>query len=438
MPWRTPTRIVFRFVFCYFALYCLYVFSFEEQIFKFALTGRFADTWVDLFWHHLVPWFATHILRLAHPITVFSNGSGDTTYDYVLILFELLLAAVATLVWSALDRTRPNYRRLHEWLRFVVRVLLAGAMLAYGMDKLIPVQFGSMTLGRLATRVGDLTPFRMLWTFMAASKSYTIFAGSAEVLAGLLLLIPRLTTLGALVAMAAMANVFALNMSYDVPVKLFSLHFFLMALFLVVPDVERLLSVLVLNRPALPRESTPLSARRWVNQTTVILSTVLGLMFLALLTKDSVKRYREENPPASASRPALYGVWTVDEFAVSSDASRPLFTTKLASDLSLHPGEDRWSELIVQRSDAAQIRLLNGVLDAVTLKLDETRNRASISDPADPNWKCDFAYQPTGDQRLTMQGQINGDPVSMKLHRIDRPNSILMSRGFHWINERPF
>lgn len=438
IQWRAPTRVVFRFAFCYLALYSLYVFSFEEQVFKFAVTNRFAETWLDLFWHHLIPWFATHILRFAHPITVFSNGSGDTTYDYVLILFELLLAVVATVIWSVLDRSRPNYRRLHEWLRFVVRVLLAGAMLVYGMDKLIPVQFGTMTLGRLATRVGDLTPFSMLWTFMAASKPYTIFAGSAEVLAGVLLLVPRLTTLGALVAMGDMANVFALNMSYDVPVKLFSFHFFLMAAFLAAPETQQLLNVLVFNRPAVPRERTPLSSRRWVNQSAVILSAGLGVVFLGLLTRDSINRYREENPTAVASRPALYGVWTVDEFAVSPNTAGHLFTAKLTSDMNIGPGEDRWSELIIEKSDSADIRLSNGLMDVVTLKLDAMKNQAAIGDDGDPNWKCDFSYQRTAESQLTLKGRINGNAVSMKLHRVDSGKSNLVSRGFHWINEHPY
>jgi hypothetical protein len=38
----------------------------------------------------------------------------------------------------------------------------------------------------------------ILWTFMAASTGYTIFAGLAEAVAGLLLLFRRTSTLGAL------------------------------------------------------------------------------------------------------------------------------------------------------------------------------------------------------------------------------------------------
>ena len=48
---------------------------------------------------------------------------------------------------------------------------------------------------------------------MAASKPYTIFSGSLEVLGGILLLVPRLADLGALICAAVLSNVFALNVA---------------------------------------------------------------------------------------------------------------------------------------------------------------------------------------------------------------------------------
>lgn len=435
--WRPWARIVFRFVFSYLALYCLNVFAFVAQIVKYSFTGRFADTSYDLLWHHIVPWVGSHILHLATPITVFSNSSGDTTYDNVLVFFELFLAAVASIVWSVLDRKRTEYRKLHEWLRFVVRLALLSQMLIYGMDKLIPVQFGALTLGRLATRVGDLTPFHLLWTFMAASKPYTIFCGAAEVFAGLLLAFPQFTTLGALIAMADMANVFALDMSYDVPVKLGALHYLLMALFLIAPETRRLMNVFVFNRLAAPRGTVPLSSQRWVGRTAQLFLAFAAVFLLSILTHESLTRYARQNPPETTPRPALYGLWQVDQFNTSASSFSPLFTAKLASDMRIGPGDDQWVEVIVDSGPAADIRLGNGVLDSVTVKLDTSKNTLLIGDNADENWHCDFVYQLTRDGQLTFQGRINGSAATIKLHRVDH-SSILVTRGFHWINEHVF
>src|SRR5438128_2641401 len=83
-------------------------------------------------WRRVAPWVGKHILHLSYPITVFSNGSGDTTYDYVLVLCFFVLALVATAVWSIIDRKRPNYQKLQQWSMIYVRFVLASAMISYG------------------------------------------------------------------------------------------------------------------------------------------------------------------------------------------------------------------------------------------------------------------------------------------------------------------
>jgi hypothetical protein len=433
--WRASTRIAFRFVFCYLTLYTLYILAEEQVLFRYWVSGRLTDSFSDPFWHHVVPWVGQHILHLASAITIFTNGSGDTTYDYVLILCELFVAGVATVTWSILDRKRSNYRILHGWLTFVVTLALALEMFSYGMDKLIPVQFGSLTLARLSQRVGELSPMDLLWTFMAASKPYTMFAGLAEVLAGILLLVPHLRTLGALVTIGSMSQVFALDMSYDVPVKLGSLHYLLMAVFILAPDMRRLLDVLVLNRTAAPRTFTPLSNRSWINRGTLILPVLLSVLSVSTLAHFSLKRYAAENPTAVARSP-LYGIWIVDDFSATGIPG-PLLTDKLASDMNVGLGGDRWTELIFDAPGILLIHFSNGVLDYTQLTLDQVKNTVSVSDEADLNWKSDFAYQRTGD-RLNLQGYINGNAVALKLHRLDLSNNRLTSRGFHWINESPF
>ena len=72
----------------------------------------------------------------------------------------------------------------------------------------------------------------VLWSSIGSSPAYESFAGCAELLGGILLIVPRTTTLGALVCLADMTQVFMLNMTYDVPVKLLSFHLILLSLFL--------------------------------------------------------------------------------------------------------------------------------------------------------------------------------------------------------------
>lgn len=110
-------------------------------------------------------------------------------------------------------------------------------------------------------QLGSYTPQQFLWLFIGVSPGYERFAGCVECLDGALLFVPQLTTLAALLATMALTQVFALNVFYDVHVKLFSLHLLLMACFLLLPDVRRLADVFLFNR-ATGRDDTRQFAAR--------------------------------------------------------------------------------------------------------------------------------------------------------------------------------
>src|ERR1043165_7168728 len=166
LPWRGPTLIAFRFMFFYFLLYNIGTF-----IDLFPFTDYIAEKY-EAFWQKIIPWVAGHILHLASPITIFSNGSGDTTYDYVKVLTQLVIAVVATLLWSVLDSRRREYRTLHQWFMLLLRIALGIIMISYGAVKVIKSQFPDLSLGRILQPYGDSSPMGLLWTFMGASKSY--------------------------------------------------------------------------------------------------------------------------------------------------------------------------------------------------------------------------------------------------------------------------
>ena len=113
--WSSWQKILFRFVACYFFLFCM-----SNQ---FVLTSLF-----DPIWREIVPWFAKHVLQLENEITVFTNGSGDTTYNYVSLLVYIIISLIATLTWTLLDRNRENYNKLLQW--FLI-LLLATPLQCY-------------------------------------------------------------------------------------------------------------------------------------------------------------------------------------------------------------------------------------------------------------------------------------------------------------------
>ncbi|MCA9797143.1 MAG: hypothetical protein KC910_35275 [Candidatus Eremiobacteraeota bacterium] len=186
------------------------------------------------------------------------TGSSDTLACYCDFLLDVVLALVVTLIWWAWRRSQPVSPQVIEVNRVLVRYLLFVVLVSYGVVKVFPGgQFGPVTPTRLLSTYGDSSPMGLLWTFMGASTAYSMFGGLLEVVGGMLLLFRRTTLLGSLVVAGVMANVFALNLCYDVPVKLFSFHLLALALFLTVPDMGRLYALFVANKAVPRRDQGP-------------------------------------------------------------------------------------------------------------------------------------------------------------------------------------
>lgn len=182
------------------------------------------------------------------------NGSGDTTYSYLTILAFFVFAMIGAGVWSLLDWRKTDYAISRDLLRSCLRFALALAMLSYGLAKVTLEadgnQFPMVGPYQLDKTWGASSPMGVLWTFMGASRPYTIFAGLGEVAGALLLIWRRTSVLGAMVTFGVMVNVMMLNYCYDVPVKIYSTHLVMMSIMIILPEAMRVMNVFVLNRTA--------------------------------------------------------------------------------------------------------------------------------------------------------------------------------------------
>lgn len=419
--WSTSTRVAFRFAFTYFALYLL---PFPAEWLR--LPGHdgenFIERWYASAGHAAVPWVGRHVLHLAKDITVFPNGSGDTTFNWVAALCFVVIAAVATLVWSIFDRERPNYENLHSWFRIALRLWLGAYLALYGLFKVFPAQFPPPYLARYLEHYGDSSPMGILWTMMGASRAYSAFAGAVELLGGVLLFIPSLATLGAFLGAASMANVFAMNMAYDVPVKLFSFQMLAASVIIATPDLRRLFDVLVRNRAVAARTQAALFNKPWKARSLLAVQFVFAAYVLIYLTIAARNQARSlaELPQKTPN----YGIWQVDDFVLDGKLRPPLTTDA-----------ERWQDVVIQSPSGAVIVPMDGTLDRCQAKVDEAKKTIEISS-AQPKWAAKLTYARQGDS-LTLEGMRNDKPVKLTLHRIDPP-FLLKTRGFHWVNEFPF
>jgi uncharacterized membrane protein YphA (DoxX/SURF4 family) len=415
--WSVARLIAFRFAFVYVVLY-----TFPGPFYALQSTSR-VFAWYGSLWRPVVPWVARDILRLAHPLTG-QPGGGDSLATWVQDFTMLCVAAIVALAWTALARRTRSHPGLLEALRVYLRFTLASILFLYGFDKVIPNQFEPLGPYRLTEYVGEASPGGFAWSFLGSSVAYTIFAGAGEVTAGLLLLFRRTATAGALIGAAVLMNVFMLNMSYDIPVKQFSIHLLLMCIGVAAYDGGRLLNVFIRQRAAAPPYQTELFSTPRPRR----VAAALGIMLGAWLIGEHV--YREVDLlhrfGRLAPRGPLYGIFEVEEFVKDGTVQPALLTDA-----------SRWRRLS-SSNRGTTIRMATDTLVSYRLRTDTLKHVATFTPGQDSANKAVLAYAFPDSVHLVLRGHIGHDSVEMTLRRRPESSYLLVSRGFHWVNEVPF
>ncbi len=340
------------------------------------------------------------------------TGSGDGIRSWVKLLTALVLAALGAFAWS-FEKRRTKDETVLDVARDFVRLVLSVGLLSYGLSKLTSLQMHELDEITRAGTFGESSPAGLLWKFMGASPAYQRLTGLIEFIAGMLLLSRRTTTFGAIVAMGAMGNVLALNLFYDVPVKIGSAAYLACAAFLAAPDLARIVRLVVLRQNTGPGDAEPayLNGRRsrWVR--------MAAFPLLGVFTMYGAMLGRPENPYEQKKLPADAVIGTF----------YPLTQTP----------STRWSRVLMTGtyfeavSDAAvQVRgMYKSVDEYKTITLTHLRGATPV--------ESTLALEQNGDE-LTIRGQLLEQAIEVRLLRHDASKDLLISRGFHWVQERPF
>ena len=421
--WSLQTRVVFRFLFVYFVAYILTTQMLGGLVVLPHLDVPPLENRPPI--RTLYFWTARHVFHVTHPLVVVS-GSGDKTFDWVGAFCLLVLATAAAAIWSVLDRRRPQYRTLNGWFRVFARFGLGTTMLAYGMVKVFPLQMPFPSLLRLLERYGDFSSMGVLWASVGAAPAYERFAGGMELTAAVLLFVPGLSTLGACVAFADTVQILTLNLTYDVPVKLFAFHLVVLSLVLLAPEFRRILNVLVLNRTALPSSQPRLASGRITGLVLVIAQVGLGAYFLGMSYFGARRVWVQVGP--GVQKPPLYGIWNVDTISIDGVAHPPLLTDAA-----------RWRRVIfLPTPERLVIQGMDDTYTSYVSATDGAHKVVSVKSPGEKAWSSRLSYDQPDPAHLRIDGRLAGHSVVAELSLFDATRLLLRQAGFHWVQEYPF
>lgn len=403
--WRLPTRLAFRFFVVYFSLYVL----FTQMLSALLFVPKLGAPSLEFLTNGMVAWVGAHVFHAtAAPVL---SGSGDKLFDWVQALCLVVLAIAGAGVWSILDRRRLSYDRTYRYFRVFLRFALGSTMLSYGIIKAFPMQMPAPPLTRLLEPYGNFSPMGVLWYSIGASFPYERFVGCAELAAAVLLFIPRTARLGALVCLADTIEIFTLNMTYDVPVKLFAFHLVMMSAFLAAPDLGRLVRVVFADG----------ARTRWAAG----LQIAFGLYLVSFSFIGARRQFVTSG--WGAPKPELYGVWVIDEMTIDGAVRPPLVT-----DLQ------RWRRVVIDRATTLTFWRMDDTFIGYPAVTDADSRTITLSKPNTKDWSAKFTVDRQTPSHAIFEGTMDGHALRLDTHLIRREDFLIVNRGFHWIQEFPF
>lgn len=414
--WSAGTRLVFRFSFLYLGLYAL-----TTQIAgSLALPGQ-GFHGLGLLWplREVTLWVAEHVFRLTPPL-VYEGNSRDTAFHWVQVFWLLALAAVAAAAWSLVDQQRTEYAKLYNGLRLFLRLGLAAQMFEYGMTKVIPVQFPEPSLITLVTPTANVPLQGILWTAIGSAPAYQMFTGWAELLAGVLLLLPHTTAAGAMISLADLSQVFALNMTYDIGVKQLSFHLFLITLLVLAADARRLVWFF-LGRPVSPLAQEGLFEMPRARRIALLVQVVLGVYLIGMQANAN---WRAWNAAGGGSpKPALYGIWDVAELSLDGEV-RPA---------RLNDYDRQWRRVVFDEPGKVAFQRIDDSFARYSVSVDTAARTLLLTKGDSVNWRSPFTFERPTEDQLFLEGDMDEHRIRMKLQRLEFDTLRVLNSSFRWL-----
>jgi uncharacterized membrane protein YphA (DoxX/SURF4 family) len=413
---KTLKLIVIRFTFLLCTLFIL-AFNNGSFIFLYVLTK-----YTDPLLQKLVLWFGQHILQLSDPVNPQFNGSGDTTYHYVLLLIVFVLALIGTLIWSVIDRKRKSHDQLFYWLTVSLRFYVGFMLVHYGLAKLNNGQFPGPSATGMSSTYGDSSPMGLAWRFLGFSEGYKTFMFFAEMM-GVLLFFRKTATIGALLCLMTCLNIMAINYFYDVPVKLLSTSLVVMCLIILSPNFSRLFQFFFRGKTTgLELMNPPVFKAKWARITKMAVKYVAIALCAGIPAFNTLTASLNKQKEAKES---LYGAYRISslKWTDGAPAIDSLYVSK------------GWKVLGLDNYDRAFIKYGDNETIYAKAQIDPSTKTMKWSFTETPDVRYTLSFKRLHRDTLQLKGDLLDKPVIISLVRKEFE---LTKREFRWINEHPY
>ncbi|QBZ98383.1 hypothetical protein [Flavobacterium sangjuense] len=356
-------------------------------------------------------------------------GSGDTSYAWAEFYTFIILSLVIAIIWTILNKKEKESRSLEYWLHNLIRYNLIMVAFSYGIIKLFGLQMPFPNLSQLATPLGEFLPMRFSWMFIGYSQPYQFFSGLMEVIVGLLLLYRRTIPLGLIVGLGVFVNVFAMNMCYDIPVKLYSMQIVICCFFLLAIDSRKYLNFFILNKPTIPTTGYNYHfTKRWQRVGRIVLKTAFIVLVVGLNIYECIDWYGQMHKEETSIIPQ--GVYNIKTFKKNNQLIAIDATDTLA-----------WKDFIFDKGKLGSIKTADTTFwnkygrAYFVYETDKSKQMINFKEGmSDSVPLFGMKYKFINKKILQLEGVFKKDTLFYELVKHDKKFP-LAERQFHWISE---
>jgi len=331
------------------------------------------------------------ITAIAGPVPFYSDSSG---------MYLLLIVCPVLGVLTAGLMLLPVFRKFRNKGFYLAKTVMTWFLVLelwkYGWIKLIKLQFYLPEPNTVYSSLGGLSKDIAYWSVIGSSHSYVVFMGITELIAGVLLLLPRTRFPGLLLALGIFINVVMVNFSFDISVKLFSLTSLLMVAIVLTGYRNQFRYMLQLPVKPVVRENR--TRHPWENW---LVALVVSLFVVESVYPAVVMESMNDD---TLERPEHHGAYTI----------------------AAHPQLER---LYIHRKDYVIFENREGAQLDFRIKAKNGENWSLI----DERTQKESTLSWNSPQEAILQHDRISDTLSLKLMPYrDLP---LLRKSFHWISD---
>lgn len=342
---------------------------------------------------------------------VLFDFSSDSKGLYFLLSFLAILSVILT-PFLLRFFSQNQLEKFKTYIVLIATYYFAVILMKYGFDKVFKAQFYLPEPNILYTPFGNLDKDILFWSTMGTSYSYNLFMGFMEIIPAILILFNRTRQIGLLISLGVLINVLAINLSFDISVKLFSAFLILINLYLLIPTLGILWNLFILNSVIRLKIQFNFSIPK---STKIIIKTIVicHLLLESLFPYLNSGNFNDD----ISKRPFLHGAYVVQEF----NQNGIILNTRNSPVKRLFFHRDGYLIFQNQQDEMTDYKLEINPIKNTFILTDYELNKTTIS----------YSYSKR-DRLLKLSSTKNGDTLLIKTKTINWQKLPALQKQFHW------